>query len=185
MQRKDHTGECVQNPSTAFTVGPTSLWPELRALLLKITVIVGIVVLLFTFVYGLHYNREPGMYPAVKDGDLVLYYRLGKNYHANDVLLVVFEGKTQVRRVIATAGDTVDINEEGLTINGALQQEPDIYQETQRYAQGAAFPLTLADDEVFVLGDARENATDSRIYGSVKTRDTRGTVISILRRRNL
>jgi len=161
------------------------MWPELRALLLKIAVIAIIAALLFTFVYGLHYNREPGMYPAVKDGDLVLYYRLGKDYRANDVLLVVFEGNAQVRRVIATAGDTVDISEEGLTINGALQQEPDIHQETQRYAQGAAFPLTLAEDEVFVLGDARENATDSRIYGSVNTRDTQGTVITVLRRRNL
>lgn len=34
-----------------------------------------------------------------------------------------YQGKEQVRRVIATAGDVVDITEDGLTINGAPQQE--------------------------------------------------------------
>jgi type IV secretory pathway protease TraF len=38
---------------------------------------------------------------------------------------------------------------------------------------------------VFVLGDAREGAADSRIYGPVNTEDTLGTVITVIRRRSL
>jgi len=158
---------------------------ELRALCVKIGVIAGIALLLFSFVYGFHYNVEPGMHPSVKDGDLVVFYRLDKSYHAGDLALLAFQGKRQVRRVIATAGDTVDITEEGLVINGALQQEPGIRQRTQRYAQGVPFPLTLGENQVFVLGDAREGAADSRIYGPVNAKDTLGTVITLLRRRNL
>lgn len=162
-----------------------SVFRELGSLALKIVMIAGIAALIFTFVYGFHYNVEPGMDPSVKDGDLVLYYRWDKNYKTRDILLLTFRGQNQIRRVIATAGDTVNITEEGLVINGALQQEPDIYQKTERYTQGIDFPLTLGENEVFVLADAREGATDGRIYGPVNIEDTKGTVIAILRRRSL
>jgi len=162
-----------------------SAWRELRALGIKLGIIIGAALLLFNFVYGLHYSRDPSMNPSVKDGDLVIFYRCARKYRAGDLILVTFQGKKQVRRVVATAGDTVDIIEEGLLINGALQQEPGIYQKTQRYADGISFPLTLQEGQVFVLGDARENATDSRIYGPVSIKDTQGSVFTNLRRRNL
>jgi len=162
-----------------------SAWRELRALAIKIGVIAGLALLLFSFVYGFYYNAEPGMSPSVTDGDLVIFYRLDKSYHAGDLTLLTFQGKRQVRRVVATAGDTVDITEEGLVINGALQQEPGIRQKTQRYAEGVTFPLTLGKNQVFVLGDAREDAADSRLYGPVEIKDTQGSVITLLRRRNL
>jgi len=148
-------------------------------------VIAGIAALIFRFVYGFHYNADPSMSPAVKDGDLVLYYRLDRKFRAGDLLLLGFQGQVQVRRVVAAAGDTVDITEEGLKINGALQQEQGIYQATQRYAEGVEFPLTLKENEVFVLGDAREGAADSRVYGPVNVEDAWGKVITLLRRRSL
>lgn len=125
------------------------------------------------------------MYPAFKDGDQVIFFRMDKMYAPGDVLLLVFEGKVQIRRVVATAGDVVDINEGGLTINGALQQESGVYEETRRYTDGVSFPLTVGEGQVFVLADARENATDSRVYGAVDVDDTMGKVINILRRRNI
>ena len=176
-------GDPSKSPAPLSGLAPALL--ELRALGIKAGVIAGAALLIFTFVYGLHYNVEPGMDPAVKDGDMVMYYRWEKDYHAGDLLLLTFREQNQVRRVVATAGDTVDITEEGLVINGALQQEPGIYRQTQRYAEGIGLPVTLGANEVFVLGDAREGATDSRIYGPVNVKDTRGAVITILRRRNL
>ena len=73
----------------------------------------------------------------------------------------------QARRVLAAAGDEVDITEEGLFINGSLQQEHDIYEETIRYVTGIEFPLMVGEGQVFVLGDGRENAIDSRVYGCI------------------
>jgi signal peptidase I len=157
----------------------------MAGLLLKIAIIAGAAVFVFSFVYGLHRNADADMEPAVKDGDLVLFYRPDKDYAAGDLLLLRFRGETAVRRVVAAAGDTVDIAENGLIVNGALQQELNIYEITPRYAEGAALPLTLRESEVFVLGDSRENATDSRVYGAVNTKDTLGTVIALIRRRNL
>jgi signal peptidase I len=163
----------------------SSVLSDLLSLVAKIAVICLIVTFVFTFVYGLHRNADPDMAPAVKDGDLVMFYRLDKDYVAGDLLMLSFEGRNQVRRVVATTGDSVDITEDGLIINGAVQQELNIYEETERYADGAEFPVTLGEGEVFVLGDSRNNATDSRIYGAVNVKDTKGTVITVIRRRNL
>jgi signal peptidase I len=161
------------------------VWRELLALLLKLAVICAAFALAFTFLYGLHRSLDPDMIPAVKDGDLVMFYRLDKDYAAGDLLVLSFRGKRQVRRVVAAAGDTVDITESGFTVNGSLQQELTIYEDTRRYEGGTGLPVTLGEGEVFVLGDARANATDSRVYGPVNVKDTLGTVITVIRRRNL
>ncbi|SET88256.1 signal peptidase I [Lacrimispora sphenoides] len=162
-----------------------SLGKEIVFLLAKIAAIILAFLLVFTFLFGLCRNSDASMVPSVKDGDLVMFYRLDKSYVAQDTLVLEFKGKKQVRRVIATAGDTVDITEDGLLINGALQQEAEIYTPTQRYEDGVEFPLTVREGEVFVLGDSRENSTDSRIYGAVRVKDTLGKVMTILRRRNI
>jgi signal peptidase I len=158
---------------------------ELLTLAVKTGIIAFAAVLALTFPYGLHRNADADMKPAVKDGDLVLFCRFDKDYAAGDLLLLNFLGETQVRRVAAREGDTVDITENGLILNGALQGEQDIYEKTRRYAEGTNLPVTLGKGEIFVLGDARENATDSRVYGPVNTKDTLGAVIAVIRRRNL
>jgi len=164
---------------------PPSLLREFGTLGIKIGVVAVISVIIFTFVFGFYYNNEPGMFPSVKDGDLVMYYRLNSGSQVRDLVVVSFQGQQQVRRIVAIGGDTVDITEQGLIINGSLQQEREIYQLTHRFAEGTAFPLQLGPNEVFLLGDAREDSIDSRIYGPVNRDDIQGTVISILRRRNL
>jgi signal peptidase I len=162
-----------------------SVLRELLSLIAKIAAVALVALLLTTFLYGLHRNGDADMAPAVKDGDLTIFYRIDKDYAAGDLLLLRFSGKTQIRRVVATEGDVVDVTERGLIINGALQQELYIYEKIRRYEDGAELPVTLGEKEVFVLGDARANATDSRVYGAVNTKDTLGTVIAVIRRRNL
>lgn len=162
---------------------PPPLWKDLLELFLKIGSLVVAFLLLFTFIFGMYRNVDGDMYPAVKDGDLVIFYRLDHHYTASECLVLGYQGKRQVRRVIAVAGDTVDITEEGLFINGVLQYEPNIYDSTFRYENGVDFPVTLQEGEVFVLGDARDNATDSRVYGPIKIEDVLGKVMMIIRRR--
>ena len=159
------------------------LWMDLLALFLKIAALAVVFLLLFTFVFGLYRNQDGDMFPSVRDGDLVVFYRLDSDYHASDCLVLDYQGKRSVRRVIAIAGDTVDITEEGLSINGTLQYEPNIYENTFRYESGQDFPVTLQEGEVFVMGDARDNATDSRVYGPVRVKDVLGKVMMIIRRR--
>ena len=168
--------------SSALNKAPP-IWKDLLALFLKIAALAALFLLLITFLFGLYRNQDGDMFPSVKDGDLVVFYRLDDDYHASDCLVLDYQGQRQVRRVIAVAGDTVDITEDGLFVDGVLQYEPDIYESTFRYEDGCDFPVTLQDGEVFVLGDARDNATDSRVYGPVKADDALGKVIMIIRRR--
>ena len=162
------------------------LWKELLFLVLKIAVILLIFAALFTFFFGLARYAEPSMYPAIKDGDLVIYHRYTKyGYLPQDTIILKHNGQIQARRVVATAGDVVDINEDGLAINGAMQQEMGIYQKTERYAEGVSFPLTVPEGFVFVLADSRSGATDSRIYGPVEIDDTLGKIMAVIRRRSI
>lgn len=172
--------------SKAHGAGLTPVLRELAALVIKVVGVVAVIVCLFTFVYGVHRNLDPQMNPAMKDGDLIIFYRLDKRYLFGETLLLDFQGKRQVRRVVAIAGDTVDFSERGdLVINGYPQQEASIYEATFRYENDLVFPLTVPEGQVFVLADARQNGTDSRVYGTVKVEDTLGKVIGIFRRRNI
>lgn len=155
------------------------------ALLIKCLVVLLVMVLVFTFVFGMVRYPDNEMAPSIKVGDLAVFYRLDKRYKASDVVMLKYEGKLQARRVVAVAGDTVDITERGLVINGALQQEKGIFKETLPIKEGAQFPLTLQKGEVFLLGDDRAIATDSRVYGPVLVKDTHGKMMTLLRRRGL
>jgi len=163
----------------------TPIWLEIVRLLVKIILIILIIYALFTFVFGLHRNLGIGMNPAIKNGDLVLYYRLDTKYSSGDVIVIEYQGQIMEERVIAVEGDKVDITERGLMVNGSRVQEADIYYDTLVLVDGISLPLTVGKGEVFVLGDNRENATDSRLFGCVSIEDIRGKVIGIFRRRSI
>lgn len=162
-----------------------SLFKDILSLFLKIGGILLAFLLIFTFLFGLIRTPDAAMTPAIKDGDLVIYYRLDKHYTLGDAIVLKQDGRQHVRRVVATAGDTVTVTDDGLKVNGALQQEPEIVEKTHAYEAGVHFPITLKEGQIFVLGDAREHADDSRIYGPIKVGDTQGKVITLLRRRHI
>jgi len=177
---------CVNAGKQEHAARQQSVWKDLMFLLVKLASIGLALLLAVTFLFGVVRYEEPSMAPAIKDGDLIIFYRYSSaGYLPQDVIVLVYEGQRQARRVVAAAGDTVDITEGGLTVNGALQQEPEIYQKTERYQDGVSFPLTVPEGCVFVLGDSRIGAADSRIYGCVNTEDTLGKVITVIRRRSI
>ena len=163
----------------------TSFQRDLLMLLLKIVILVCVFAILFTYVFGFYRNQSVAMEPALKDGDVVVYFGINNKIHANDLVVVKYLGKTMVERVIAVEGDEVDIDKDGLIVNGAHVQEQGIYSETTQFEDGVDFPLTVGYGRLFVLGDNREHATDSRIFGCIKEKDIKGKVIGIFRRRNL
>lgn len=162
-----------------------SVKEDILFLLLKAGILAGLLLATFVFVFGVLRCGDDSMKPSVKNGDLVLFYRLQNDYHVSDAVVIEKNGVTEVRRIAAKAGDVVDITADGLKINGYLQQEAEIYVETLPYQEGISYPLTLGTDEYFVLGDARRNARDSRIYGAVKKSEIKGIVMTLLRRRGI
>lgn len=161
-----------------------SVIKELIGLLLKIVIAVLVVIVLFLTVFSYTRCTNEDMNPSIREGDMIVTYRLDKQYQAKDVIVIEKDGKKIVSRVVAVAGDAVNITERGLEVNGFLQEETNIYTETIRYQEGIDLPVVLGEGEVFVLGDMRERATDSRNFGAVNISETRGKVIFLLRKRN-
>ena len=180
LAQKDN--ENTNDSQRDFKMRDNSVLKELLSLVLKLGVIIVVLLLVFTLIFGLYRGEDSSMSPTIEDSDIVMYYKLNKQYSARDTVLVKFEDKLQVRRIIATAGDEVDISEEGLLINGALQQEEQIYTKTRLYAEGVEFPLSVGEQQIFVLGDNREYSVDSRMYGVVDIQDTMGKVMAVLKR---
>jgi len=164
---------------------PLTLLEEFLFLFGKIAMISIVIALLFVFVFGVTQVNDATMAPAMQEGDLVFFQRIGQGIIATDTIVVRYDGQPKVRRVVAVAGDTVDIIEDSLIINNLLQQELNIFEETTQFVEGISFPLVVPEGEVFVLGDSRGRARDSRIYGTVRIDDILGNVVTVIRRRNL
>ena len=160
-----------------------SLKEDILFLVLKLLIFFTLIAVMVFFVFGIYRCSDNMMSPAFKDGDLAIYYRMQKEFQTSDTVIVEKDGETQIRRIVAKPGDSVEITADGLKINGYLQQETGIYTETLPYTEGISFPVTLEENEYFVLGDNRSGAKDSRIYGAVKKEEIKGTVIVLLRHR--
>ena len=161
-----------------------SLLHDLLMLAIQVASIALGVVVIFSFVFGVMRVTDPSMEPRFQDGDLVLFYRIGKQYDARDVVVFKRDGLLTSGRVVAQGGDTVNIDSRGLIVNGAYQQEQGIVDETTQVADGVTFPLTVPEGSVFLLGDNRDEAVDSRIVGCVPVDQTLGKVIGLFRRRS-
>ena len=78
---------------------------EVRSLAVRLAVFAALLWVLLTQVYLVTQASGNEMFPAVKDGDLVLGIRLEKDYAKNDVVVYERSGRLRVGRVLARGGD--------------------------------------------------------------------------------
>ena len=109
---------------------------------------------------------------------LRLYYDF-KEPERGDIVIFKYpddESVDYLKRIIGLPGETVQVKDGYVYINGE-KLESDIYgKEVMQSAGIAAEPITLGDDEYFVLGDNRNNSSDSRdpSVGILKRKDLLG-----------
>ena len=122
------------------------------------------------------------MEPSVNSGDQVLVNRFLYSLTApkrGDVIVFKPNGNVNshyyMRRVIGTPGDTVQVQEGFVYVNGELL-ETGIGNEKMEFAGLAEEEITLGKDEYFVLGDSRDAREDSRNadIGNIRRRDIYG-----------
>ena len=115
------------------------------------------------------------MMNTLHDGDNLIVEKLSYRFSDPkrfDIIVFPPTGKKEyyIKRIIGLPGETVQIDENGnIYINGELLEE-NYGAETIQNPGRAAKPITLGDDECFVMGDNRNNSKDSRSeeVGNVK-----------------
>ena len=119
----------------------------------------------------------------IKDGDLVITYRLSE-LNAGEEICYKQDGKVKFGRIVAKAGDEIDINDSYVKVNGYGVTEDVVYPTTSEGAL-VSFPYVVKEGSVFVLNDFRNDIEDSRTYGAVSLDDCEGKVVLVLRRRGI
>ncbi len=157
-----------------------------QRLALHTILIVIVLYIMFGFIFGILIAPNNDMYPRIDARDMLLYYRLDTDVKAQDIIVLEKNKTTYVGRVVAVAGDEVEItDEESLVVNGSTMIESNIFYRTPRYEGFVQYPLKLQAGQCFVLVDSRSNGEDSRYYGPVNENEIKGSVITIVRRNNL
>ena len=156
------------------------LGQSILRLTIKIGVIAAAAFVLTQIVGGVFVAHDNNMFPAVRDGDLCITYRLG-GYYNGDVVAFERDDNITFGRVVGIPGDVIDIQEEtGFTVNGMTPYEV-VYYRTLPQDPAIVYPYVVRDDEIFVLCDQREDAQDSRTFGAVTK--PKGKLVLQLRRR--
>lgn len=145
------------------------------------------VVLCFSFFFRIATIDGPSMMNTLQDGEKVIITNLFYNPKAGDIVVIsrnrensVFTAndtnKPIIKRIIATEGQTVDIDfEEGIVYVDGIALEESYTRTPTNLEYDIEFPVTVDEGCVFVLGDNRNNSLDSRSsqigdYGMVDTR---------------
>ena len=123
--------------------------------------IAAIAVLLATLVMPIFRIYGTSMTPTLSDGDLIVAVK-GSSFDKGNIIVFYFNNKILVKRVIATAGEWVDIDEDGtVKVNGEVIEEP--YLDNKAFGEcNIELPYQVPEGKVFVMGDHRDISIDSR-----------------------
>ena len=161
---------------------------------LRLLAMVALVLVLFfllrTFVFSAYAIPSGSMEDTIMPGDMVFSEKI--SYYIGDPQpgdIVTFAdplkpGRTLIKRVIATEGQTVELIDGQVVVDGVPLDEP--------YTDGLpsfplrpspqveiSYPYTLGEDELWVMGDNRTNSQDSRYFGPIDESDVTGKAFII------
>lgn len=158
-------------------------------------------IVIATLIRGFVFERVkvdgPSMDNTLANGQNLFTYKSGYFFHPpqkGDIVVIIhqegiFKGISRnfipvpipgeidyIKRVIGLPGDTVDIKNGSVTVNGEKLEEPYVKGTTDTRSR-FKYPITVEKNKVFVLGDNREHSSDSREFGFVDFNKIKGKAV--------
>lgn len=155
-----------------------SVFRRIVSLVLTVVLVVAVALFLRTFVFQSYRIPSGSMEDTIMTGDQVfaekISYYLGEPEPGD---IVTFDdpevpSRTLIKRVIATAGQTIDLEDGKVYVDGQVLDEPytdgkPTYPLESVTGAQIVYPYTVPAGEIWVMGDNRTNSSDSRYFGSI------------------
>ena len=133
----------------------------LRSTVFSLLVVAAAAVLIAVLVMPVLQISGSSMSETLQDGDIIVAMS-GVSYGTGDVIAFYYNNSILIKRVIASAGDWVDIDQDGnVSVNGRWLDEP--YVSDKAFGEcNITLPYQVPDGRYFLMGDHRETSIDSR-----------------------
>ena len=140
--------------------------------LLPYFIIIVAIVLIRTYIITPVRVDGRSMNPTLENNEILILKKFDKKYDRFEI--IVFKNNTDklVKRIIGLPGETVEIKDNKLYINGKYVEETFKHLDTLDYELDGVIPENM----YFVLGDNRTNSLDSRYIGLISKEQIEGTI---------
>ena len=186
-------GEEVMKEMEEDEKSETNWGKELRDWIVAIGIAVILALVIRNYVFTLVKVQGQSMEPTLHNADRLYVNRFFYTPKKGDVIIFVPESdpnRPYVKRVIATAGDSVyiDFKTGNVFVNGQLIDEPYVKEKTrnngsyimslmQQGNYGPDAPIVIREGHIFVMGDNRNNSKDSRELGQIPLDEVLGGAV--------
>ena len=146
--------------------------------LLPYILIVLVVLMVKLFVVAPIRVNGPSMENTLYNGDIMILDEFSYRFNSIkrfDIVVVKYEDEYLIKRVIGLPGERIEYKNNKLYINGKFIKEKFLDEDTEDFKS-----ITVPSNQYFVLGDNRDNSTDSRIIGFIPRKNIKGKTNLIL-----
>ena len=159
------------SPNPAENVPAPQLRHDLRSWTRDLAVALGLALVIIIFLYQPVKVEGTSMAPLLSDQERIFINKFVYRFEPierGDVVVFWYpldRSKSFIKRVIGLPGETIELQGGRLYVDGKAR--PEIYIPAS-YLDGSSYgPLTIPNDEYFVMGDHRDSSNDSRVFGPV------------------